>query len=176
MEGYKYCTNVQTRGPIERKPDGSGWWDGLLRPNASTPSTPAKFVGGAAVGDHIYFAPYVARYVGVLDTVTGVFDLINATQTSIPEMAGPMSYRGAVAVGKLVIFANDAHVGRVLVVDTEKYLSGDPTETLGPSRCRARCLAEAAGAQMRKGMGVAPIGAPPPSASTCSLRPGARTL
>ena len=126
MEGYKYCTNVQTRGPIERKPDGSGWWDGLLRPNASTPSTPAKFVGGAAVGDHIYFAPYVARYVGVLDTVTGVFDLINATQTSIPEMAGPMSYRGAVAVGTKVIFANDAHVGRVLVVDTEKYLSGDP--------------------------------------------------
>lgn len=127
LKGQSYCSGKKGFG--ELLVDENGY----LRPEASTPSSPNKFVGAVAHGHHIYFAPNIARYVGALDTRTGRFELIDTPKDyNTREMSGAnylsgndLRYRGGVAVGKLVVFASFSHVGRMLVLDTEKYLNGD---------------------------------------------------
>eukprot|EP00966_Prymnesium_polylepis_P283885 6558308-Prymnesium_polylepis.1 len=60
-----------------------------------------KFVGAAAVGNLVVFAPRNANAVGVYDVRTGTFD--SSVSTGTITMDG--KFYGAAAVGNLVIFA-----------------------------------------------------------------------
>ena len=60
-----------------------------------------KYIGAAAIGGNVYFAPHFENNIGVLAVASSVFSTIDVTAAGV---AGQTKYSGAAAVGDKVYF------------------------------------------------------------------------
>ena len=116
-EGDSYSPNTMGSSNSGMGQGGLSW------ANTSIPITGVnanlKYAGSAAVGDKVYFAPFNATEVGVLDisntsqTSQGTFSTIPLT----PDVTGQYKFFGAVSVQDKVYFA-PYHATEVGILDT----------------------------------------------------------
>ena len=91
----------------------------------------SKYMGAAAVGTSVYFAPLNEDNIGVLDTTTSAFSIVATTDGCVDPTLGPCvdgdnKYMDAAAVGTSVFFApRDANNVGVLDTTTDTFSTID---------------------------------------------------